>query len=194
MNAQPYEYVSLQQYFDLEETSDLKHEYYRGAIYAMTGATARHNVIIANIIGLLHSQLRRSARRVFPSDLRLKIEQTGLYTYPDISVICGTIQFDAGRQDAVTNPIVLVEVLSARTENYDRGKKFEHYRTLETLQEYIVVAQDRAHIEQYIRQDEHRWLLVDFFTPDQVVRVDTIKCKLPLADVYEYITFENEDQ
>lgn len=194
MSAQPYEYLSLPEYFDLEATSDLKHEYYRGAIYAMTGASARHNLIVANIIGLLHSQLRRSACRVFPSNLRLKIEQTGLYTYLDVSIICGTLQFDAGRQDTVTNPIVLVEVLSPRTENYDRGKKFEHYRTIETLQEYIVVAQDRTHIEQYIRQADHRWLLVDFFTVDQIVRIEAIECDLPLADVYEYISFEDEDQ
>jgi Uma2 family endonuclease len=194
MSAQPYEHLSLQQYFELEATSEIKHEYYRGATYAMTGASARHNLIVANIIGLLHSQLRGSPCRVFPSDLRLKIEATGLYTYPDVSVICGTIQFDAGRQDTVTNPGVLIEVLSPRTENYDRGKKFEHYRTIETLQEYIVVAQDRTHIEQYIRQDEHRWLLVDFFTADQSVQIDAIDCNLPLAEVYEYITFDDEDQ
>lgn len=194
MSAQPYEYLSLQQYFELEATSEIKHEYYRGATYAITGASARHNLIVANIIGLLHSQLRGSPCRVFPSDLRLKIEQTGLYTYPDVSVICGTIQFDAGRQDTVTNPSVLIEVLSPRTENYDRGKKFEHYRTIETLQVYIVVAQDRMHIEQYIRQDEHRWLLVDFFTPEQVLQIDTTDCNLPLADVYEYISFEDDDQ
>jgi Uma2 family endonuclease len=192
MSAQPSEYLTLQQYFTLEETSDCKHEYYRGAIYAMTGASARHNLIVANIIGLLHAQLRGSACRVFSSDLRLMIEATGLYTYPDISVICGALQFDAGRQDTVTNPTVLIEVLSPSTENYDRGKKFEHYRTLESLQEYIVVAQDRVHIEQHIRQDEHRWLLVDFFAVDQIVQIGTIDGTLPVELVYEYVAFDSD--
>lgn len=192
MSAHPHQYVTIQQYFALEETADIKHEYYRGSISAMTGASARHNLIVANIIATLHGQLRGSSCRVFPSDLRLKIEQTGLYTYPDISVICGTIQFDEGRQDTVSNPIVLIEVLSPSTENYDRGKKFEHYRTIEPLQEYIVVAQDRVHIEHYIRQDQHRWLLVDFLAVDQVVKIGAINCELPLESVYEYVVFERE--
>jgi Uma2 family endonuclease len=192
MSAQPSEYLTLQEYFTLEESSDHKHEYYRGAIYAMTGASARHNLLVANVIGLLHGQLRKSACRVFPSDLRLKIEATGLYTYPDISVICGGLQFDAGRQDTVTNPTVLIEVLSPSTENYDRGKKFEHYRTLESLQEYIVVAQDRVHIEQHIRQDERRWLLVDFFAMDQIIQLGAVDCALPVELVYEYVSFDVE--
>lgn len=192
MSAQPHEYLTVQQYFALEETAEMKHEYYRGSIYAMTGASARHNLIVANMIAMLHGQLRGSPCRVFPSDLRLKVEQTGLYTYPDISVICGTISFDEGRQDTVVNPTILIEVLSPSTENYDRGQKFEHYRTIRTLQEYIVVAQDRVHIEQYIRQDEHRWLLVDFLAVDQTVEIGAINCTLPLESVYEYVTFGSE--
>lgn len=193
MSAQPSAYLTLQQYFTLEETGDRKHEYYRGAAYAMTDASARHNLIVANLIGLLHGQLRGSSCRVFPSDLRLKIEATGLFTYPDLSVICGSIRFHEGRQDTVMNPTVLIEVLSPSTENYDRGKKFEHYRTLESLQEYLVVAQDQVHIEQYIRQDEHRWLLVDFFGVDQVIQISAIGCALPVALVYEYVSFEDGD-
>jgi Uma2 family endonuclease len=193
MSAQPSQYLTLQQYFTLEESGDRKHEYYHGAIYAMTGASARHNLIVANLIGLLHGQLRGSSCRIFPSDLRLKIQATGLYTYPDISVICGGIQFGDGRQDTVTNPTVLIEVLSPSTENYDRGKKFEHYRTIESLQEYIVVAQDRVHIEQHIRQDEHRWLLVDFFAVDQIVQIGAVDCTLPVALVYEYVSFDIDD-
>ncbi|HEX6292846.1 MAG TPA: Uma2 family endonuclease [Herpetosiphonaceae bacterium] len=108
-------------------------------------------------------------------------------------MICGPIYFADGRQDTVTNPSILIEVLSPSTENYDRGKKFEQYRTIETLQEYIVVAQDRVHIEHYVRQDDHRWLLADFFVVDQVVQVGAINCTLPVASVYEYITFESED-
>lgn len=193
MSASAQEYITTDQYFTLEEGSDVKHEYYRGAIYAMTGGTARHNLIVANIIALLHGQLRGTPCHVFPSDLRLKIESAGLYTYPDISVICGPILYAENRQDTVTNPIVLIEILSPSTENYDRGKKFEHYRTIETLQEYIVVAQDRIHIEHYIRQDDHRWLLVDFFAADQVVHAGSIHCTLSVELVYEDITFDSQD-
>ncbi len=193
MSASAHEYMTTEQYFALEEQAESKHEYYRGAVYAMTGGTARHNLIVANVIALLHGQLRGTPCRVFPSDLRLKIEQTGLYTYPDISVICGAIYFSDGRQDTVTNPILLIEVLSPSTENYDRGKKFEQYRTIETLQEYIVIAQDRVHVEHYIRQDDHRWLLVDFFAVAQVVQARAINCTLPVDLVYEYISFDTEE-
>ena len=194
MSATAHEYMTAQQYFTLEETSDGKHEYYRGAIYAMTGGTARHNLIVANLIALLHGQLRGTTCRVFPSDLRLKIELTGLYTYPDVSVICGPISFGDNRQDTVTNPVVLIEVLSPSTENYDRGRKFEHYRTIDTLQEYVVVAQDRVHIEHYVRQDNNRWVLVDFSTIDQIVHVGAINCTLSVELVYENIMFDNQDE
>ncbi len=194
MSVRAHEYMTTEQYFTFEETSEGKHEYHRGAIYAMTGGTARHNLIVANLIALFHGQLRGTACRVFPSDLRLKIEQTGLYTYPDVSIICGPIFFGDNRQDTVTNPVVLVEVLSPSTENYDRGKKFEHYRTIETLQEYVVVAQDRIHIEHYIRQDNYRWLLVDFFAPDQTVQVGAINCTLAVELVYENIVFDSQDE
>lgn len=193
MSASAQEYITTDQYFTLEEGSDVKHEYYRGVIYAMTGGTARHNLIVANMIALLHGQLRGTSCHVFPSDLRLKIESAGLYTYPDISVICGPIFYADNRQDTVTNPMVLIEILSPSTENYDRGKKFEHYRTIETLQEYIVVAQDRIHIEHHIRQDDHRWLLVDFFAADQVVQAGSIHCTLSVELVYEDITFDSQD-
>lgn len=193
MSAPAHEYMTTEQYFTFAETSEGKHEYYRGAVYAMTGGTARHNLIVANIIALLHGQLRATTCRVFPSDLRLKIEQTGLYTYPDVSVICGPIFFSDNRQDTVTNPVVLIEVLSPRTENYDRGRKFEHYRTIETLQEYIVVAQDRVHIEHYVRQDTSRWLFVDFSAINQTVHVGAINCTVPVDIVYENIPFDNQD-
>jgi Uma2 family endonuclease len=187
MSASARQSMTIEQYFELEATSDSKHEYIAGAIYAMTGGTARHNLLVANVIALLHGQLRGTSCRVFPSDMRLRIEAAGLYTYPDVSVICNPIIFSDNRDDTVTNPIVLVEVLSPSTENYDRGKKFEYYRTIDTLQEYVVIAQDRAHVEHYVRQDQQRWLLVDFSSLDHVVHLGTINCELALRAVYEYV-------
>ena len=157
MSAVPERSYSLQDYFLLEETSEIRHEFLHGAIYDMTGANVRHNMIVANVISNIHAQLRGKSCTVFPSDLRIKVEATGLYTYPDISVICGDIRYADAREDTVTNPSVIIEVLSPSTENYDRGKKFQHYRTVETLSEYLVIAQDSARVEYYRRQEAHQW-------------------------------------
>src|SRR5687768_4159928 len=131
MTAQPKDSISVDDYFELEAASDTKHEYCHGSVYAMTGASARHNLIVANVIAGLHGQLRGKRCSVYPSDLRVYIEATGLYTYPDVSVICGPLELTSGPLDTVTNPTVLVEVLSPSTEAYDRGKKFQHYRAIE---------------------------------------------------------------
>jgi Uma2 family endonuclease len=190
MSAQQDHLLTSEEYFALEERAEVRHEYHRGRTYAMTGASARHNLIVGNVIAGLHGQLRKSACRVYPSDLRLKIEQSRSYVYPDISVVCGALQLSDDRPDTITNPTMLVEVLSPSTENYDRGQKFELYRTVESLQEYLVIAQDRLHVEHYIRQADHRWLLVDFYLPEHALRLAAIQCALTLADIYEHVEFD----
>ncbi len=192
MHAIPDNFVTLEEYFRQEETSDIKHEYYHGAIFDMTGASLVHNAIVTNISGQLYQQLRGKPCRPYASDLRLKIETTMLYTYPDILVICEQPQFAEGRNDTVTNPTVIVEVLSLSTEAYDRGKKFQHYRTLDSLQEYLLIAQDSAHVERYVRQAAHEWLLQEFTGLDQVVPLTVLACTLPLAAVYEDMVFGEE--
>lgn len=189
MAAQPHQHLSLDVYTDLERSSGIKHEYYRGSVYAMTGASPRHNLIVANVIALLHAQLRGRSCTVYPSDLRIKVEQTGLYTYPDISVICGELHLDSAKRDTATNPTVLVEVLSPSTRDYDRGTKFQHYRTIDTLCEYMVISQELPHIEQYIRQDNDEWLLREFERPGQVVTLESISCRLDLESIYEKVVF-----
>lgn len=189
MAAQPHQHVSLDAYTDLEASTGLKHEYYRGSVYAMTGASPRHNLIVANVIALLHAQLRGRACTVYASDQRIKVEQTGLYTYPDISVICGDLRLDSAKRDTATNPTVLVEVLSPSTKDYDRGTKFQHYRTIDTLREYVVISQEMRHIEQYIRQSGDEWLLREFEQPEQVLGLESIGCTLDLQGVYEKVAF-----
>jgi len=190
MSAVPQQYLSLDEYFRLEETSEIKHEYYRGTSYNMTGASEAHNLIVANIIGQLNPQLIDKPCRVYPSDLRLKVEAAELYTYPDAIVICGPSQYADGRKDTVTNPTLLIEVLSPGTENYDRGAKFQNYRMIDTLHDYLMIAQDGVHVEHYIRQDNHAWLLRDFTDVSQVIDLPTICCSLALDAIYRNILFE----
>ena len=185
MSAVPEQFMTLQEYFSFEEASDVKHEYFHGAIFAMTGASEPHNLIVANLIGNLHAQLRGKSCRVYPGDLRVKIEATGLYTYPDIQVICGQPRYADARKDTVTNPSVIIEVLSPSTEGYDHGVKFQHYRTIETLQEYLMIAQDTCRVEHYLRQDTQHWLLVEITRGEQEIALKAIDGRLSLTDIYE---------
>jgi Uma2 family endonuclease len=192
MSAIPDARWTVEQYLTRERASSERHEYLDGVIVAMAGASARHNLIVGNLYASLHSQLRNRPCVVYPSDLRLKVPKTQLYTYPDISVVCGAPQFEDAEQDTLLNPTVIVEVLSPSTESYDRGKKFQHYRALESLEEYVLVAQDSRRIEQYVRQVKGQWLLRDIHQPEAYLELASIECRVPLADVYEKVSFDAE--
>ena len=189
MSALPEEYISLEDYFKLEETSDSKHEYQQGTIFAMAGASMNHNRIAGAVFASLYNQLTGKPCQPYFSDFRLKIEALNIYTYPDLSVICGDVQFGDGRQDTFTNPTVLMEVLSKSTEAYDRGKKAECYRTIPSLREYLLIAQDRCHVEHYRRQG-HAWLLTEYSAVAEEAPLDSIACTLSLAAIYHQIRFD----
>lgn len=193
MTAEPHTLYSEAAYFEFERSSPIKHEYYRGRIYAMTGAKEPHNLIAGNTLAALHAQLRQRPGRVYPSDMRVKVSATGLLTYPDITVVCGQPQFNDEVRDTIVNPVVIVEVLSASTERYDRGMKFQHYRTIDTLKEYILISQNSRRIEQYTRQDQGLWLLQEYIAPDAQIPIRSIDCFLLLDDVYEKVEFEQDD-
>ena len=190
MSARAKPFMSPQEYLAAERASEIKHEYYAGERYAMAGASERHNMIAINIGASLHSQLRRRACNVYPSDMRVKVNALGFYTYPDISVVCGAPQFEEQRRDTLLNPTLLIEVLLPSTENYDRGRKFQMYRTLTALAEYLLVAQDGIHIEHYTRQPDGRWVLFESDQPDAVFQLAAIDCTLSAADVYEKVIFD----
>ena len=154
MNQSTKKKWTPEEYFEFELTSETRHEYFQGEIYAMTGGSPKHSLIAGNAYASLHGQLRKQPCRVYTSDLRLSISAVSLYTYPDIMVICGELEYAFTRRDTVTNPVLILEVLSPSTESYDRGKKFQHYRTLDSSQEYIVISQDAAHIERFTRQPD----------------------------------------
>lgn len=193
MTAQPKTYLTPEQYLEFERKSDEKHEYFAGAIYLMAGGSARHNRIAGSAYAALYAQLRRRNCNVYPSDMRVKMVQTGLYTYPDISIVCGNEQFEDKKEDTLLNPVVIIEVLSPSTEKYDRGKKFQNYRTLLSLREYILIAQDECYVEKYTRQVDNTWVLTEATGREETMVLSSIQCILELMDVYEKVDFANTD-
>ena len=196
MTAQPKHSYTVEAYLEIERSGLVKHEYYRGEIFALAGSSEAHNLILTNLLTSLNLQLRNRPCKVYPSDMRVKIPKTGLYTYPDVSIVCGTPQFDDLKRDTLTNPLIVVEILSPSTEGYDRGKKFQNYRTVATLQEYILVSQDEYHIEHYINQNNGNWLLTSYDEINTSIHLKAIDCTLIFEDIYNKVDIEssNEDE
>jgi len=193
MTAQPKLAFSEEAYLGSERISAIKHEYYHGHSYAMSGAKEPHNLIAGNTLAALHSQLRHTPCRVYPSDMRVKVLRTGLLTYPDVMVMCGQPDFTDSTHDMITNPTIIIEILSPSTERYDRGMKFQHYRTIATLHDYLLIAQDQHHIEHYIRQENGQWLLQEVTDLDGEIHIQSIACILRLDDVYEKVDIDQSD-
>lgn len=191
MPLQPKPRLTPEDYLALERSADFKSEYFNGEIFAMTGASEPHNLVVINTIRELSTQLKKRPCKVYANDMRVKVDPTGLYTYPDVVVTCGKAQFDDTHLDTLLNPILIVEVLSDSTEAYDRGRKFEHYRKLESLAEYVLIAQNRPHIESYRRQADQQWLLTECSEPDGTLRLPSIDCALALAEIYDKVEFPN---
>lgn len=190
MTAQPKQNYSVEAYLELERTGSLKHEYYRGKIFALAGSSEAHNLILTNLLTTLNLQLRKRPCKVYPSDMRLKIPKTGLYTYPDISIVCGGPQFDDSQRDTLLNPLVVIDILSPSTERYDRGKKFQNYRTVASLQEYLLVSQDEHRVEYYTNQNNGNWLLATYEHLNTTLYLKAIDCTLALEDIYDKVDIE----
>lgn len=194
MSAEPISRYTPEEYLSLERTSETKHEYFAGEIYAMAGASLAHNVICGNLMYLLKGALRDSPCDAVQGDMRVQVMATGLYTYPDLAVLCGDPEFSDGQADTLLNPRLLIEVLSPSTESYDRGKKFEHYRQLDSLQEYLLVSQEKAHIDRFVKRSDGRWLLDDAEGLEGVLTLESVAAALPLAEVYRRVEFGQEEQ
>jgi Uma2 family endonuclease len=182
-------FLTPEEYLKIERQAEYKSEYFAGEMFAMAGAVERHNLICWNILGQLYHQMRQRRCRAYPSDMRVRVSATGLYTYPDIVALCGEPKFLDDHRDTLLNPSVIVEVLSPSTEAYDRGRKFEHYRSIESLAEYLLVASDRVHADLYRRQADGLWVLSPAGEPGDTVELPSIGCRLLLADVYEKVDF-----
>jgi Uma2 family endonuclease len=187
LSTQPF--LTPEQYLEIERKADYKSEYYRGEMFAMAGASLAHNVLVANLIGELHGKLRAGPCIVLPSDMRVRVTSTELYTYPDVVAVCGEPELLDNQFDTLLNPHLIVEVLSSSTEAYDRGRKFEHYQTIESLREYLLLASDRVHADLYARQPDGRWLLTSARRPEDSLDLQSVGCSLALAAFYENVDF-----
>ena len=190
MSQQIQPYISPQEYLRLERQSEYKSEYVNGQIFAMTGASRKHNLITTNISRELSQQLKGRPCEVYAVDMRVKVRATGLYTYPDVAVACGEPEFEDNFIDTLLNPTLLVEVLSPSTERYDRIAKSSYYRTMESLAEHLLVARDEIRVEQYVKQPNGEWLLFEFLTLDRTVQLPSIACSLQLSEVYDRISID----
>ena len=187
--------VTPEAYLAIERQAECKSEYFNGEMFAMAGASPHHVLIVTNVASELRWQLKKRPCTVYSTDLRVKVSTTGLYIYPDVTVVCGQPQFDDfdklnpadEHQDTLLNPTLIVEVLSQSTKDYDRGEKFEQYRTLESLREYILIAQNRCHVEQFVRQPDNRWLLSESNQLEDIIELSSIGCHLALTEAYDKV-------
>ena len=179
---------------ELERQTDYKSEFVDGEIFAFAGASEPHNLIATNCIAELRGQLKRKPCKLYPSDMRVQLAESRRYTYPDVAVVCGEADFIDEKRDTLTNPTLIIEILSPSTEGYDRGEKFESYRQLSSLQTYILVAQDRPFVEVFERQEGERWLLSEYRGHKSIVSLPSIGCELQLAEIYDKVDFEQAEQ
>lgn len=181
------------EYLALEERAAYKSEYFKGEIFAMAGGSYNHTVISVNMLVALSNGLATRPCVVFNSDMRLLVQANGLYTYPDVSVVCGDPAFVEGRTDTVTNPQLIVEVLSESTGFYDRNGKFALYRELPSLHEYVLIDQNRVLVEYYRRLNNDEWLLKTFNDLEAVVRLGDLGVEISLKQIYNRVIFKDGD-
>jgi len=179
-----------QEYLLREEKAEYKSEYYQGKIVALAGASINHNRIIGNIFNTLSNSIASEPCEVFMSDLRVWIEARNRYVYPDVAVVCGEIDFAEGRDDTITNPKIIIEVLSASTENYDRGDKFRAYWALDSLEEYILVDQYRMRVEYFRQVNERDWFLRVFTKVEEALELKSVGVEIPLEQIYRNVTWD----
>jgi Uma2 family endonuclease len=190
MTSPARNWLTEQEYLAIERAAETKSEFFAGEMFAMAGASLVHNLIAANVARELGNQLKQSPCRVLAADMRVKVSETGLYTYPDVLVVCDEPQLEDQHLDTLLNPTLIIEVLSPSTAAYDRGEKFKQFRRLESLRAYILIAQDRPHVERYVRQpDSEQWLLTEFGDLQGRVALESVGVDLALADIYAKVSF-----
>ena len=193
MQATEKRYYSTEEYLALEETADYKSEYIDGEIIPMAGGSTNHNQIAGNFYAELNFAFKRLDYRVFMSDVRLWIPQRRIYTYPDVMVVAGEPEYYDDRTDTITNPRVIIEVLSPSTKRYDSNKKFEAYRTIPTFEEYLLIDQTRIYIEHFSQTDNKQWLFRDYHPSVQEITLASVSFQISLADIYNKIKFAEVD-
>ena len=184
-------FLSPEEYLARERKALTKSEYRSGQVYALPGASRKHNIIAVHVSGELYIQLKERSCEIYTNDMRVKVSSTGTYTYPDVVVVCEEPQFEDSHFDTLLNPTVLIEVLSPSTAAYDRGEKFASYQKLDSLCEYVLISQDKVCVEHYLRQ-EQTWDLTEFHFLSDLFRLTSIGCELSLQAIYAKVQFSEE--
>ena len=193
MSRQVKTYITPEEYLAFERKAENKNEYVNGEIFAMTGASRKHNLIVGNLVRELGQQLKGKPCEVYPGEMRVKAPASRSYVYPDVVVVCSEPQFEDDHFDTLLNPTLVVEVLSKSTESYNRLAKSSYYRTIESLSEYLLVSQEEYRVEQYLKQADGRWLLSDVRLLESLIELTSIGCSLALRDIYDRITFDEPE-
>lgn len=187
-------FYTREEYLELEEKAEEKHEYHNGEIIAMTGGTTNHNILAGKFYALLLSFLEDENYQIYIGDVRLWIEKYRRYTYPDVMIIKGEPVYEGKGKTTVINPLLIVEILSKSTENYDQNDKFDSYRTLPTLQEYLLVDQYQYYVKQFTKIEENKWLLTDYRGQDTMVKLESINYEISLESLYKKINFDSKKE
>ena len=193
MSTVPKPRFTCEQYLAIERAAEFRSEFFHGEMFAMVGASRRHNLIASNVTRRISEQFDGRSCEVYQSDMRVKVNKTGLYTYPDVVAVCDQPRFEDNQVDTLLNPRVVVEVLSPSTELWDRGKKFRHYRAIESLREYVLIAQDHVLVERFTINADGQWALLDYRTLDDTLILDSISCRVSLSEIYARVTFDQTE-
>jgi Uma2 family endonuclease len=191
--AQETRYYSPEEYLELEVNSEIRHEYINGLIIPITGGTPNHNQLALNFSGTLNYLLKRQPYQVFVTDQRLWIPTRKIHTYPDIMVVNIPLEYEQERKDTLVSPVMIAEVLSKSTKSYDRDEKFAAYRTIPSLQEYILIDQYTMHVEQYFKTDNNKWIFSEFTDADVSLNLASISCQIMLSDIYDKVNYNTEE-
>jgi Uma2 family endonuclease len=183
----PGSLLTPEQYLDIERAAEYKSEYCGGEMFAMARVGQAHVLVVMNVAGALWQRFRTRSCRVYSSNMRVAVRTTNLYTYPDVAAVCGEPRFLDKERDTLLNPVLLVEVLSPSTEAYDRGRKFEHYKNIDSLREYLLLSSDRAHADLYTKQADGRWLLFSTSRMEDTLTLDSVDAHLLMSGIYEKV-------
>jgi Uma2 family endonuclease len=179
--------MSAHDYLDLERRSEFRQEFYKGEIFQMSDAGREHNLLVTNLVTTANSQLRGKSCETYSNDMRVHIPATGFFTYPDVVIVCGEPKFLDDEFDTLLNPVVLIEVLSPSTADFDRGRKFWHYQSIESLREYVLIAQDEMNVEHLIKQESGRWHVAEYSAPETEIELPSVGVTLKLGEIYERV-------
>jgi Uma2 family endonuclease len=185
-------YYSPADYLILEEGAEFRSEYQDGKIIPMTGGTPNHNQIAGNFYGALNLATKGQPYRVFINDLRLWIPSKRVYTYPDVMLVAGKLEFAEGRKDTITNAVMVAEVLSESTADYDRGGKFKLFRSIPSFREYVLIDQYEMHVEQFCKTDDNKWVLSEYDGAEAVLMLSSVQFEMSLGEMYDRVDFESE--